>query len=122
VPSGISVVTVGNAVQIKRNCLSSVATLITCRGYPDTRQVGVRITCKHRTPVSKHVTIYITISCLFPIFYRVCNGEYPYEIYSVALLKYTLVNDDEAVGKYAIEFLNAIRILNHRHFNCITIH
>jgi hypothetical protein len=42
VPSGI---TVGNAVQIKRSRVSSVATLITCRGYPDTRQVGVRITC-----------------------------------------------------------------------------
>jgi hypothetical protein len=39
VPSGIiviSVITVGNAVQIKRSRLSSVSTLITCRGYPDT--------------------------------------------------------------------------------------
>jgi hypothetical protein len=47
VPSGIiviSVITVGSAVQIKRSRLSSVATLITCRGYPDTRQVGVRLT------------------------------------------------------------------------------
>jgi hypothetical protein len=44
VPSGIvviSYITVGNAVQIKRSCLSSVSTSITCRGYPDTRQVGV---------------------------------------------------------------------------------
>jgi hypothetical protein len=28
------------------------STLITCRGYPDTRQVGVRITCKHVRLVS----------------------------------------------------------------------
>jgi hypothetical protein len=41
----ISDITVGNAVRIKRSRLSSVSTLITCRGYPDTRQVGVRITC-----------------------------------------------------------------------------
>jgi hypothetical protein len=47
VPSGIiviCVITVGSAVQINRSLLS-VSTLITCRGYPDTRQVGVRITC-----------------------------------------------------------------------------
>jgi hypothetical protein len=47
VPSGIiviSVITVGSAVQIKRSRLSSVSTSITCRGDPDTRQVGVRIT------------------------------------------------------------------------------
>jgi hypothetical protein len=41
----LSVITVGSAVQIKCSRLSSVSTLITCRGYPDTRQVGVRITC-----------------------------------------------------------------------------
>jgi hypothetical protein len=47
VPSGIiviSVITVGDAVQIKHSCLSRASTSITCRGYPDTRQVGVRIT------------------------------------------------------------------------------
>jgi hypothetical protein len=52
----INVITVGNAVQIKRSRLSRASTSITCRGYPDTRQVYVRITCKHVTLVSELVT------------------------------------------------------------------
>jgi hypothetical protein len=65
-PSGIiviSVITVGNAVQIKGSCLSSVATLITCRGYPDTRQVGGRITCNivHRW---QNTSQYIYFICV----------------------------------------------------------
>jgi hypothetical protein len=57
VPSGIiviSVVTVGSAVQINRSCLSSVSTLITCRGYPDTRQVAVQKDPKHCTISLRH--------------------------------------------------------------------
>jgi hypothetical protein len=60
VPSGIIVIsdiTVGNAVQIKRS-RPRASTRITCRGYPDTRQVGVRITCNIVHLVSEHVTIY----------------------------------------------------------------
>jgi hypothetical protein len=65
VPSGItviSVITVGNAVQIKRSRLSSVATSITCHGYPDTRQVGVTITCNivHRCHNTSQYTNVVT--------------------------------------------------------------
>jgi hypothetical protein len=49
----LSVITVGSAVQIKRSRLSSVSTLFTCCGYPDTRQVAVQKDPKHCTVLYK---------------------------------------------------------------------
>jgi hypothetical protein len=70
VPSGIIFKCYNcSAVQIKRSRLSSVSTLITCRGYPDTRQVGVP-----KDP--KHVTLLYTKHTNSPYKHQLINAHY----------------------------------------------